>query len=98
MTKRKSMFVTALVGGMTLAIVFGLYGLHHQTFMVLVCVFAAVGFAFSCGAFCAWLGKGSAMEPVVARHLPIVPAEPEETVDDIIREMRGESMAEEEQA
>ena len=90
MSKTKSLFVTALVGGMALAITFGLYGLHHQAFMTIVCCFAAYGFAVGCAGFCSWLGKGTAIEPVEIRHLPKVEAEPVETVEDIIAEMRGE--------
>ena len=94
MSKSKSAAVTALVGFMTIMIVVFLYGMHHRAFMALMCIFAAIGFAASCGGFFAWLGKGNAIEPVSVKTLPVIKAEPvrtEETVEDIIREMRGET-------
>ena len=89
MSKKKSLFVTLLMGAMTIAILFGLYGMHHTSFMALAGCFAAYGFANACGAFCAWLGKEATIDPVSIKHLPKVEAEPVETVEDIIAEMRG---------
>ena len=55
MSKQKSVFVTAIMAVMLAVITFASHKLSMPVFIVLVGIFAAVGFAASAVAFCKWL-------------------------------------------
>lgn len=93
MNNTKAIICTSGMTAMLVVIMAGLLLLQYTAaFVAIAGVFAAVGMATSAGALFRWLAKpdGDESEPdVPAVFSDPVAAEVSDTVDDIIREMRG---------
>lgn len=59
MSKKKSIFVTAIVDIMMVLIVVASHRIVYSAFVVIVSTFAVIGFLASAVAFCKWLEKPS---------------------------------------
>lgn len=91
MSKRKSIFVTAICAVMLLLIIFGLYALDMKAgFFAIVGVLALYGFAVCAVAFCQWLSEKPVekLEPVVIGQYE--DDETDASIDDIIEEIKAE--------
>lgn len=63
MSKSKSVFVTALVAVMLVAIVVGLYLLKSRAYLIIAGVLGIYGFLCAAFNFCQWLGKETPLLP-----------------------------------
>lgn len=74
MSKKKSVFVTAIVAVMLGIIVFAAYKLLFPAFVVIVGALAGVGFGAGATAFCRWLE--TEREPELPKLTPVVVGDP----------------------
>lgn len=91
MSKKKSVFVTAIVAGMLGIITFAAYKLLFPAFVVIVGALSGLGFIAGARVFCRWLE--TEREPELPDLTPVVAGEPveEPDVEAILREMRAEA-------
>ncbi len=75
MSKKKAVFVTALMALMLALIIIGLYLLKYRAYMVVLCVLAVFGFV-GCGVvFCRWISKESPLLPMHVADDEYIPDE-----------------------
>ena len=91
MSKKKSVFVTAIVAVMLGIITFAAYKLLFPAFVVIVGALSGLGFIAGARVFCRWLE--TEREPELPKLTPVVTGEPveEPDVEAILREMRAEA-------
>lgn len=90
MSKKKSIFVTAIVSVMMAFIAASSNKLAYSVFVVIVSVFAALGFLASAIAFCKWLEKPSKVKEETVEPPEVVQDDDFYDYNSIIDEVKRE--------